>query len=554
MSDAKRVLVIGGSAAGLKAACRLKRLKPNFDITVFERTERISFASCGLPYYLSGDIDDIHALVATPWGAEKNVDYFRTEKGVDVRTGHEVVAIHPQKKSVSVRRSGSDSSREEAYDTLILATGASPILLDLPGCRRDGICCFSRPDEAIEIRHALERNELGRVVIVGGGYIGLELCEAFGALWGVEVVLVEKEKQVLAPNLDPEMAALLEKHLREQGVALRLGNRVERVEHTETAMIAYLDDGSKEHVDRVVVAVGVRPNSRLAFEAELVLGPRGGILVDLNGRSSDPHIYAAGDCAELDLGDETRLLPLGSIANRMGRIVANSIADQEQSGLSRPHGAGVVKVFDLNVASVGKSALRASAEGLEIEEYWGTFYVEAHYYPENRPVMMKLVKEKGGKLLGLQVVGKGDVVRWVNSFGQILDLADGDPAALARFEHAYAPPYANALDPFHHFAGIIEADTDLQVSSGLWQTFADDPKLTWVNLLSPEERKATVLPEFAGQVVEWTPAELREKGATLPKEGVILFCAKGPRSSEAARYLTQLGVHARYMAGGTAFL
>ncbi|MCB2199386.1 FAD-dependent oxidoreductase [bacterium] len=554
MSDGNRVVVIGGDAAGLKAAARLKRICPETTITVFERSETISYAACGLPYYLSGDIDSLDDLLTTAWGEKKTPDYFLSSKDIEVKTGHQVIGIYPEKKQVEVRRTGADSSRAVAYDSLIIATGASPIMLDLPGCSGDGVCCFTRPSDAVNLRQSLERNEIGRVLVVGAGYIGLELCEAFGALWGVEVVLVERENQVLAPNLDPELARLVQNHLEDQGVTMRLGARLERVKHNENQLVAVLDDGSEEPVDRVIVCVGVRPNARLAFEAGLTLGYHGGILINEQGQTSDPSIYAAGDCAELPDGQGTRLLPLGSIANRMGRVVANSIAGIAGPGLAPPNGAGIVKVFDLTVGSIGTSANRAVLGGNSVEEYWGTFSANAHYYPESTDVFMKLIRAADGRLLGLQVVGQGDVTRWVNGFGQILDLTEGNTEALTRYEHAYAPPYATALDPFHHFAGMIEAGADLQYSPEAWEELAVDPSITWINLLDDSERSSVTLPSFAGTVHDWTLGEVRKSLATLPKNKVIVFCAKGPRSYEAALFLRQQGINARYMAGGVLML
>lgn len=550
MSEGDRVVVIGGDAAGLKAAARLKRIRPEMTITVFERSETISYAACGLPYYLSGDIDSLDDLLATAWGEKKTPDYFASSKGIEVKTGHQVIGIYPKKKEIEVRRAGADSSRTVAYDYLIIATGASPIMLDLPGCSGDGVCCFTRPSDAVKLRKALERNEIGRVMIVGAGYIGLELCEAFGALWGVDVVLVEREQQVLAPNLDPEIALLVQKELKKQGVTLRLGARMERVKHNENQLIGVLDDGSDEPVDRVIVCVGVRPNARLAFEAGLTLGYHGGILVDEHGQTSDPSIFAAGDCAELPDGQGTRLLPLGSIANRMGRVVANKIGGVDEPGLAPPHGAGIVKVFDLTVGSIGTSAIRAKLGDDVIEEYWGTFPHNAHYYPESTDLWMKLVRVADGPLLGLQVVGQGDVTRWINTFGQLLDLAEGDPLVLNRIEHAYAPPYATALDPFHHFAGMIEAGAEMQVGPHKWDSLASDESITWVNLLDESERSTATLSDLKGTVYDWNLAQLRTSSAQLPKEKVVVFCAKGPRSYEAALFLRQQGLEARYMAGG----
>ncbi|GBE29503.1 coenzyme A disulfide reductase [bacterium BMS3Bbin04] len=213
----------------------------------------------------------------------------------------------------------------------------------------------------------------------------------------------------------------------------------------------------------------------------------------------------------------------------------------------------MVKVFDLNAASTGMSASMARKNGIDIEEYWGTFPDRAHYYPEYQNVAMKVVRERGGRLLGMQAVGKGEVVRWVDAFAQILDLAEGDPQALFRFEHAYAPPYATAMDPLHHFAAMIELGDGWQIAPTMMQS-GGEAGWTWINMLANNEQDGFTVPEsMRGTVIQMNMSQLREKVMELPKENVITFCVRGPRSYEACRFLRSQGIHARYMAGGIAF-
>jgi NADPH-dependent 2,4-dienoyl-CoA reductase/sulfur reductase-like enzyme/rhodanese-related sulfurtransferase len=547
-----RVVIIGGDAAGLKVAARLRRLLPNISITVLEKTEILSYAGCGLPYYLSGDIDSFRELTTTAWGQHKDVDYFKKNKDFDVLTSHEVVSIDSDLKKVVANVADTDEVVEFSYDTLVIATGASPVDLGLPGADLDGVSCFTRPEEAKALRQSLETNSVGRVAIVGGGYIGLELCEAFGALWGIEVLLVELEDQVMSGSLDPEVANLVHNELKANDVDLRLSRKATRIRKSESGLIIVLDDGSEESVDRVILAPGVRPNGKIADVAGVKLGKSGGIIIDSFGKTSDPDIFAAGDCCELPDGVDTRILPLGSIANRMGRIVANSIAGLETDGLPQVYGTGAVKVFDLNIASTGKSAKWMKKNGLEYEQYWGSFHDHAHYYPESSSVYMKVICEKDGKLAGIQVVGAGEVVRWANMFTQILDLADGDPKALLRIEHAYAPPFATALDPLHNMgAMIIEGDgwqlsPDVLLSGG-------EVDWTWVCLLAEDEYNSVKMPDVKGKLLKMNLEELRSNIGELPVNNVVALCAKGPRSYEATRLLRNNGIDAKYVAGGLTF-
>jgi len=547
----EHVLIIGADAAGLKTAARLRRLEPDLSITVLDRGDVISYAACGFPYYLSGDIDDFSDLLRTAWGEEKSPEFFLASKGIEVLTGWNAISIEREPNQV-IARDSDGNERLFPFTRLVLAIGASPIVPEIPGVQCAGVHTFTRPGDVKDLRLALQRNELGRVAIIGGGYIGLELCEAFAALWGVEVILVEREDQVMPASLDPAMASLVHDHLRAQGVDLYLNTKLKRIQCQGDESVLTLNEGEERNVDRVILASGVRPNAELADNAGIDIGPNGGICVDECGRTSDPVIYAAGDCAELPDGVDSRLLPLGSIANRMGRIVANTIAGLDESGLPTLMGTGAVKVFDLNVASTGLSAQQAVKRGMEVEEYWGCFADRAHYYPENANVKMKVVRERGGQLLGMQAIGNGEVVRWVDAFSQILDLADGDPTALMRFEHAYAPPYATAMDPLHHFAAMIETGPDWQVAPTV---FANGGEVgwIWVDMLTEEERASVTIPEMRGKIVRMNQAELRKRFSELPGENVVLFCAKGPRSYEAARFLRHHGISARYLAGGLMF-
>ncbi len=547
-----QVVIIGGDAAGLKTAARLRRLDADTEIVVLEKGDVISYAACGLPYVLSGDIDSIDALLTTSWDERKDPGYFKRAKDIDVRIKTEAVGVDRLKKTVTAKNVDSGETTEIPYDKIVIATGANPVQPPgVTGCDLEGVGCFTRPDEMKQLKIGLAQGEIGRVVILGAGYIGLELCEAFAALWGAEVVLLEKEAQVLPRFLDPEMARLVRTELENNDIEVHCGVTVASIEETDDGLLVKDSDGGEYRGDRVVLAAGVRPNAALATSCDLPLGPHGGIRVDCRGRTVDSHIYAAGDCAELPLEDGSYLLPLGSIANRMGRVVANSIMGQDDE-LPRLHGSGVVKVFDLNVASTGLCSHRIKAQGGEPEAYWATFDEKAHYYPEAETVKMKVTCHAGGKLAGIQVIGKGEVVRWVNLFAQVLDLGDGDARLLNRIEHAYAPPYAAAMDPLHYFASMIERGPDWQLPPDSLHNGGDE-NWTVVSILSDNEEAEVDKPELKGRRLHIPYSHLRERLSELPKDNVVLLCALGTRSYDACVTLRNRGCHAKYVAGGVAF-
>ncbi|MBZ0265881.1 FAD-dependent oxidoreductase [bacterium] len=551
-----RVIIIGGDAAGLKTAARLRRLQPDTEIIVFEQSDVVSYAACGLPYFLSGDIDRFDELVETAWGELKDADYFKRTKNIDVHLNSRVENIDPASKKIRLASTANHQIKEWDYDKLVIATGASPTSLEIPGCELDEVSCFTRPAEAKKLRRALETNEIGRVAILGAGYIGLELCEAFGALWGVEVELIEKEDYPLPRMLDPEMAYLVEKHLKEQGVNCHFGRTINSIRKKESHLSVHLNNAEEIQVDRVLLALGVKPNVQLALMSDgsqkIKLGPHGGILVDSHGCTSDPDIYAAGDCCGMPSQRGHRILPLGSIANRMGRVVADNIHGLDSS-FPRVLGSAVVKVFDLNIAVTGKPAKRMEAVDRSVKEYWGNFPVEAHYYPDSQDVWMKMVTEINDRLAGLQVIGKGEVVRWVDAFSLILELAGGDPSALQKFEHAYAPPYATAMDPLHHLGAMISNGSNLQLNPSLLRD-GGNADWTWINLMSKEEKAAIELPFLRGRMIEMDMGELRSRYEELPEKKLIALCAKGPRSYEATIFLRSKGYECSYIAGGVAYL
>ncbi len=542
------ILVIGASAAGLRAACRAGRLLPEARILVLDREEDISTGACGLPYYLSGDIEDPLALRKTPYGLLRDPEFFRESKGIEVLSGAEVTGLDKEERIVRWRSAGSGDECITEYGKLVLATGAEPILL--PGLPPDSerISTFKTLAQAETLRLSLETGKIGRVGIVGAGFIGCELAEAFGSLWGAEVVLLEAAESILPGLLDPEMALAVEAYLRSEDVEVHTGCPVERVEETESG-VTIRAGGRIIKVDHAILALGVRPSTSLAEEAGLALAGSGGILVDEEMRTSAPDIFAAGDCVSVKhrILDRYIQLPLGSLANRQGRIAGSNLAGGHER-FGPVVGSAAVKVFDWNVSSTGITENTARKAGLETASAWGTFTDKADYFPGSEDIHLKLVWERGsGRLLGLQGYGKGEVVKRVDVFASLLQRG-GVLKEIQDLEFAYAPPYASALDPLYSLAcaarGALEEEVDC-ISPG---SSLDGCRVVDVRMAD----EAAAEPFSEGDPVNIPLCELRRRGPEIPGDKpLIMVCAKGLRSSESLRILRQKGFEGiRYLGGG----
>ncbi len=555
-SETQRIVVIGASAAGLRAAARAGRLLPGAEITVLDRTDRISVSACGLPYFLSGDVASPAELRSTPYGVLRDADFFSGVKGLRVRTGVEVLSIDPEEKLLRARSRANDESLTFPYDTLVVASGSEPIappgfdgesermhfLRDIDGVRR--------------MRSDLEQGRVGSVVVVGGGFIGCEAAEAYGSMWGAEVTLVEAAPQVLPRMLDPEMAAPVQAHLRENGVSLKLGCPVQQLAESGDAVRVELA-GETLDADAAVCALGVRPAVGFAAAAGLETGPCGGLVVDEGMATSRPGIYAAGDCVELThhITGRPVYLPLGSLANRQGRLIGNRIAGRDDR-VAPVLGSAVVKVFDITAVSTGLTEAAARAAGIDARAAWGSFEDRPAYFPDSRGMHLKLVYERETlRLLGLQAVGLGQVVREVDVVASLL-LSGGGVRDLLDLEFAYSPPYANALDPLYQLAALVLNSEEDGICFLPPQVAPDDPQLEGrlvVDVREKEERESAG-PGFPDSVhLPFT--ELRARVAELPpKKPLLVVCARGLRSYEAARILLHAGWEDVVYVGGGAQL
>ena len=584
-SETPKIVVIGASAAGLKAAARARRLLPAAEVTVLDERSFISYGACGLPYFLSGDVDSLDALRETMYGAIRDPDFFAKAKGLDVRTGLRVESVDAERRVVTAVSCEPDEGDSEdriefSYDRLVLATGAAPRRLPGAETRKAGaaVSCFHTPEDARALRQGLQTGQIGGVIVVGAGFIGCELAGAFSELWGCEVTLIEAADSVLPELLDADMAELVAGELQRNDVTVRTGAAVERIV-TEGGV----EDGAKAgdgdlkaavfaagetlRADRAVIAAGVTPRVDLAAGAGLEVGPCGGLVVNERLQTSRPDIYAAGDCIEVVHGitGQPVFVPLGSLANRQGRVVGDNLAvEHGWKGVGAQAGAGsmaadfsrfgpvvgsaCVKIFDWNVAVAGITATQARRAGLEAREAFGTFFDTAHYYPEHGKLFLKLVYEEGTqRLLGLQAVGDGQTVKRADVFAALLQRG-GKLEDLLDLEFCYAPPYNAALDPLHAL-GCTALNVEETGIAGLGPDATPDGRFVVDVRLAEEITDDQPSPPGAKNI---PIQELRSRVDELPRDKpLLILCAMGTRSAEAARWLMAQGfTDIVYLAGG----
>lgn len=445
---APTIVIVGGVAAGASAATRARRMNEHAKVILLERDEHVSFANCGLPYYIGGEIAErSDLLVATP-------ELFASRFAIDVRTMHEVTEIDRSARVVRGidRRTGAPF--EQAWDKLILATGASPIVPSLDGVDAPNVFVLRNLADTDALKAAVS-SEVRRAVVVGAGFIGLEMVEQLAHL-GVEVSLVELQPQVL-PQLDPEMARIVEEELVRRKITLHLGDSLEALETRAGRVVAArLASGARLETDLVVLGIGVRPNTSLAREAGLALGPSGGIVVDAHLRTSDPDVYAAGDAVEYEHGvlGEPMRIPLAGPANRSGRLAGEHAATGESAPMAAVLGTSIVRVFGVTAGMTGLSLKQAQRAGREATAIFVEGKHHAGYFPGAESMTLKMVYAPAdGRLLGLQAIGGDGVDKRLDVFSALLQTGS-TVEALTELDLAYAPPFGSARDPLHQLGFV----------------------------------------------------------------------------------------------------
>ena len=538
----RRVLIVGGVAGGASAAARLRRLDEESEIVLFDRGPYVSFANCGLPYYVGNVIADERRLLVA------SRELFRDRFNIDVQTEHEVTAIDRAVQTIRVKDLRDGSEHDERYDVLVLAPGAMPIRPVARGLELPGVFVVRTIPDTRRIRAWLEAPPRREAVVVGGGFIGLEMAENL-VRRGLAVTVVEKLPQVMPP-LDPEMAAEMARHLRQEGVRLRLGEGFREIEADGDRLAVRTDRDATITTDLVILALGVRPEAALAQAAGLAIGARGGIVVDERMRTSDPRIYAVGDAIEVRdviIGQEI-ILPLAGPANRQGRVAAEAIAGRG-TRFRGVQATAIVGVLGLTVAITG-----ASEKGLRragVTDY-GVVYLHpghhAGYYPGAMPIHLKLLYSRGdGRVLGAQAVGQEGIDKRIDVIATMIQMG-GTVHDLAEVELCYAPQFGAAKDPVN-VAGMMAAnalrgDMPLADWSEIGQTSAA--------LLDVREPDEFARGHLEG-AVNLPLSELRRRVNDVPRGRELwVYCAAGQRAYYAQRLLMQRGLDVRNLSGGFA--
>ena len=541
-----KVVIIGGVAGGATAAARIRRLDEQAEIVVFERSGFVSYANCGLPYYIGDVIEDPDALtLQTP---ESFFSRFR----VTMKVRHEVTAIHPERKTVSVKNLETGELFEESYDKLLLSPGAKPTQPRLPGLGSEKIFTLRTVEDTFRIKEYIRAKQPKSAVLAGGGFISLELAENLREL-GMDVTIVQRPKQLMNP-FDADMAAFIHGEMRKHGVRLALGHTVEGFEEKDSGVDVLLKDEAPLHADMVVLAIGVSPDTGLAKDAGLELGIKGSILVNDRMETSAPDIYAVGDAVQVKhfVTGQDALIALAGPANKQGRIAADNICGGD-SRYSGSQGSSVVKVFDLTAAATGVNETNAGKAGLSVDSVVLSPMSHAGYYPGGKVMTMKVVFEKETyRLLGAQIVGYEGVDKRIDVLATAIR-AGLKATQLKELELAYAPPYSSAKDPVNMAGFMIE-----NIANGVLKQWhlEDVDKL-------PRDGSVTLLDtrtvgEYAGGHIDGfsnIPVDqLRERLGELDKsKPVYVICQSGLRSYIACRILSGYGFTCYNFSGGFRF-
>ena len=529
----KKYLIVGGVAGGATAAARIRRLTEDAEIILFEKGAYISYANCGLPYYIGGVIEERDRLfVQTP-------EAFGKRFNIDVRTRSEVIAIHPEKKQVTVR-SAEGKEYTENYDKLLLSPGASPVVPPLPGIQSEGIFTLRNVDDTDRIKAYMTAHQVRRTVIVGGGFIGLEMAENLKHA-GSQVAVVEMAPQVMGP-IDYSMAALVHQHLQQQDVKLYLEQAVERFSRVGDELTVYFKSGISLKADMVLLSIGVRAETRLAQEAGLKLGEMRGIWVDTYLQTSDADIYAVGDAIEYPhpITGKPWLNFLAGPANRQARIVADNMVLGNRIHYEGAIGTSIAKVFDLTVASTGLPAKRLKQMGIPYLS--ATIHNGSHagYYPGSLQMDIKITfSPTDGKLYGAQIVGYDGVDTRIDQYA--LAIKQGATVEqLTRLEHAYAPPFSSAKDPVAISGYVAGNILSGKMTPLYWREMqqADKSQVTLVDVRTPDEYALGTIPGAINIPLD----NLRERLADIPEnKPVYLFCGVGLRGYLASNILKSKG-------------
>jgi len=538
----KKILIVGGVAGGASASARMRRLDEHAEIIMFERGEYISFANCGLPYYIGGEITDATALtVQTP-------NSFKARLNIDVRVFSEVTSIDRKAKSITVKNIKTGEEYIESYDKLILSPGAEPIKPSIEGINSSKVFTLRNIPDTLKIKDYIEANQPKSVAVIGGGFIGVEMSENLRHL-GLDVTLIEMQNQVIAP-LDYDMACGVQNYMESKGIKLALGNGVKSIVDNGNTLTIMLNEGETQ-ADMLIMAIGVRPESDLAKVAGLSVNERGSIVVNDNMLTSDPNIYAVGDAVEITdfVTGQKGFVPLAGPANKQGRIAADNIygLDNKYTGTQ---GSSILKIFDMTVATTGINEKTAKRLGFDYDKSITFSASHATYYPGAKMICIKTVFEKvTGKILGAQITGFDGVDKRCDVFATAIR-AGMTAYDLTELELCYAPPYSSAKDPVNMAGFVIENLLNGNSKCFHWddvESLLNNKNVTLLDIRTKMEFTNGAINGFINIPLDELRSRLDELDKSKP---VYVTCMVGLRSYFATRILLQNGFDAYYLSGG----
>lgn len=554
-----KVVVIGAVALGPKAACRLKRLVPEADITVVDQDRFVSYGGCGIPYYLSEDVPDETLLMKTSFHVRRDPQFFQAAKGVTVLPRTRALEIDRAGKTVAIEDLATGRRSSLPYDRLVIGTGSVPVIPPVGGRDLEGVFAVSNLQNALDIKRTIIERDIKNAVVVGGGAIGVEVTEALADIWGIRTAIVERMGHLFPRIFDANMAAMGEEHLRGKGVEVLCGEGLLRIEGKEGRVAAVVTDRRTMPADMVIMAAGARPNSSLATEAGLAVTASGGIEVNEFLQTSDEDIYAGGDCianrSVITGGDV--YTPLGSLANRHGRVIASHIAGQD-ARFEGVAGSFIVRIFDICMAAAGLSQETAIAEGCDAERVLTVGYDRAHFMPEKALMFLQLVVDRRDRrVLGIQAVGRADDAVAVR-VDAVAALLGRRPVVedISNLELAYSPPFASAMDSLNALGNTAANLLDgiyLRMTAGeaMERLKRRDRETLFLDLNAPRAA-APYVEAFPGLWMNIPYEELSLRVGEVPRDRTIVtICDSGIRSYESQVYLAAGGfADVRAMEGG----
>ena len=553
--EKKKILVIGGVACGPKAAARIKRLEPSYEVTILEKGELLSYAGCGLPFYISGQVESHNELMATPTGVVRDTNFFKMVKDIQVKNHTLAESIDRENKVVKARNLLSGKQDVYAYDKLVLAVGSKFNKPPIPGIDLKGVHFLQTVEDARKIRNESGSLKGKKAVIIGAGLIGLEVTESFKKQ-GMEITMIEMADRAMGGLLDPEIAYHLHKELKANGVDLKTCETVRSIQGDDQwAVRSVVTEQGEYPADLVLVAVGVRPNVRLAQDAGLKLGQTGAIQTDAAMRTSDPDIFAGGDCVEniSMITGQPMYAPMGSTANKHGRLIADNICGID-SAFKGVAGTAICKVFNTSVARTGLTETAAKADGYDCVTVLSPAPDKAHFLDEAKLIIIKLVVDRSNaRVLGAQIIGPGEVAKRMEIVSANI-ASGGKVTDIAQYDLAYAPPFSPAMDNIITAAHIAENKLNNRGNSltpvEIKEKMDRGDKFILLDVRSPQEFEQMRIEDDRVQLVPL--GKLREHLKELPRDKEIIpFCKISLRGYEAERILVGEGFEkVKFMDGG----